>query len=327
MKPEYLVALISIIIAISSIFVAYRLSIVIQQLHNEIVELNKSLSEIKNSINRLKGGIRGIVYILPYNICSAYWHDHYGDRIYFYVYENLSKHIIYINKDFSIISNYYNNVIIIIPAENTTLFYYNLRVVSCISRKYNLTVLWAIFPKWKFGSERDYLKKGTMLNKVVINLMNYLVSLNNTYKVALWYGWTDNDSIDEIFGFYNMLSPRLKKIYAIWIDQPYVSIVKELSRYEPRFLVITELYDTDIIKKYSGLVPHQMIVTGYSGASSKEQWLTVICKKILLAKNVNNFGIWIYYDINDGMGERYAAYFGKEGLANPWVCLLGKNKH
>ena len=323
MKIEYLVAFISIIVAISSILVAYRLNIVIQQLRNEIAELNKSLLDIKKSLNKLKGGLRGIVYILPYNVCSSYWHDRYGDRIFFYVYENVSKYANFIEWDFGNICKYYNTVIILIPADNTSLYFYNLKYMSLISARYNLSIIWAIFPKRKFGNERDYLRNGTMLNKVIINIMDYLSTLNNTLKVAIWYGWLDEKNVSEILSFYDSLRPNLKKIYALWLDQPFVALLKKLPKHNLSFLVITELYDEKMIRKYSGIVPNQMIITGYSDAVSKEQWIMGICKKILLAKDVNDFGIWIYYDINDGSGERYAVFFKKDGLANPWICLSG----
>ena len=46
---------------------------------------------------------KSIVYILPYEKCSDYRAETYGDRIYYYVYGNLSQDRHSIEKDFEII--------------------------------------------------------------------------------------------------------------------------------------------------------------------------------------------------------------------------------
>lgn len=326
MKLEYIIATLSIMVAVSSLIVAYELSIVIQHLQTEINRIRGTISDIKKTLNRLKSGVHGIVYILPYNACSRYWYEHYGDRIFFYAYSNISRYAHYIDSDFNIIRKVYDTVIIIIPAENSSLFFYNLRQIDLISRKHSLKVLWTIFPKWKFGDEKDYLEPGTRLNIVLLRIMDYLATLNSTWKIAIWYGWRDRADVSDIVMFYNSLTPKLKQFYALWLDQPYVYLTEKLVTYDPKFLIITELYSEDFLKKYACIVPNQMIITGYPNARSIEEWLMGICKKLMLIRDTKHLGIWIYYDINDGSGERYAAYFENEGLVNPWVCLINITK-
>ena len=270
---------------------------------------------------RLEMRARGIVYILPSEACTSTWAEKYGDRIYFYVYANLSNYEEEIGRDFSAIREFYDTVIIVIPAEDTQLFYHNLAVVDRVARRCSLRLMWAIFPKWKYGAEEDYLEPGTAMNKLVVGLMEYLSSLDSTWKIAVWYGWKNRLNHEDIVNFYNSLPDDLKKFYAAWIDEGYAPVLDGLSGENPEFLVVTELYDPEYIIKYSGKLPWQMVITGFYGAHSPEEWLNGICGKLSLIKNPLAVGIWIFYDRGDGHGEEYGAYFPGRGLADPWQCL------
>ena len=264
---------------------------------------------------------RGIVYILPSKACTDVWAKRYGDRIYFYVYADLSAHRDEIDEDFSWIERCYDTVIVVIPAEDTELFHRNLAVVDEVASAHGLKVMWAVFPKWKYGAEEDYLEPGTAMNRLVLGLMRYLSSLNSTWKVAVWYGWKDRLDHRDIVRFYRSLPDDLKRVYAAWIDEPYASVLEGLARENPEFLVVTELYSPGAISRYSGMLAQQMVVTGFQGAETPEEWLEGICGKLSLVRKAEALGIWIFYDREDGHGEQYAAFFPGRGLANPWTCL------
>ena len=223
---------------------------------------------VENFTKQLEIKARGIVYVLPSNASTPFWKERYGDRCYFYVYANLSDYKDAISEDFFIIRKYYDTVIVVIPADDTSLFHHNLAVVDKIAQENSLRLMWAIFPKWKYGAEEDYLKPGTPMNKLVIELMAYLSSLNSTWKIGVWYGWQYRLNYTDIIDFYTSLPENLRKLYAAWIDEPYAPILENLSRVKPEFLVVTELYSFEAIIKYSGKVSWQMIITGFYRAKT-----------------------------------------------------------
>ncbi len=268
-------------------------------------------------------GIRGIVYILPSECCTSYWTEEYGDRIYFYVYANLSDCRRPIGSDFSLMGRYYNTVIVIIPADDSPLFRHNLRVIDDLAEERSMRVIWGVFPKWKCGPEDDYLEPGTPMNGLVLGLMEFLSTLNSTWKVAIWYGWSYRRDYADIIRFYDSLPEALKGVYAAWLDEEFAPLVNQLAGVGPEFLVITELYSEDEIAKFSGTLPNQMVVTGYEGAGDVEEWLSGICPNLRSVRNPSLVGVWMFYDRGDGSGEDYGAYFPGEGLADPWRCLSG----
>ncbi len=267
--------------------------------------------------------LKSIVYILPYEICSDYWFRKYGDRIYYYVYGNLSQDKWAIEEDFQIISSIYRFVIIVLPAEDSKLYFKNLNVINQTADEFGLRVIYAIFPKEKYGREDRYLDPGSKMHKLVLRDMKYLLSLNATYKVAIWYGWEYRDNAEDIVNFYFSLPEGMRPGYAIWLDEGYTESAEET--YElglpENVLVITELYSKNLIKKYSGLYPNQMVVTGYSGASSLKEWRNGI-ESLLFPCKTWKVGIWIFYDIGDGNGEKDAAFIDgglSDFLFNPII--------
>ncbi len=339
MEAARLVAVLSLLVAAASLLAAAYLASKLSSVASELSELRKALDEVEKSrrqllekLNELEkalhtaqqlgvqqagnawyptvsGEVKAIAYILPSKASKPVWKERYGDRIYFYVYANLSEYVDLIDEDFNVISKVYNTVIIVIPADDTELFRANLALLNTIARNHGLKILWAIFPKWKYGSEDDYLEPGMPMNRLVLDVLRYLTRLNSTWKVAIWYGWSNRASPDDVVSFYESLPSDLKLLYACWLDQPYAEVAKGLAQKRVDFLVITELYSEAAISAYSGLLERQMIVTGYYGAENPEEWLSGISRKISLIKGVGRYlGIWIFYDVNDGQGERYAAY-------------------
>ncbi len=281
----------------------------------------EAVREVVGEYSKEQRGARGIVYILPSGACTSTWTRRYGDRIYFYVHANLSDYRDAIEEDFSVISEYYDTVIVIIPADDTQLFHHNLKVVSDIAGRYSLRILWGIFPKWKYGAEESYLRQGTPMNRLVVDLMEYLSSLDSTWRIAVWYGWKDRLDYREIIRFYNSLPVDLKGKYAVWLDEEYAPVVDGLATVGPTFLVVTELYSEEEIVRYSGRLDQQMVVTGYEGASNAKDWLNGICPKLRSIRKPAFVGIWMFYDEGDGSGESYGAYFPRQGLADPWYCV------
>jgi len=345
-------------LSLSSLVAASLLLIKISEMHRELEELEKSLREMEakreqllEELRRLEeraggsgqspagpesvgnpagpGGVRAVVYILPSRACTPFWRERYGDRIYFYAYANLSEYMGVVEEDFEALSLVYNTVIVIVPAEDTPLYLGNLKVVDELASRHGLRVLWAIFPKWKYGPEEDYLKPGTGMNRLVLQVMSYLSKLNSTWKIAVWYGWRHRASAGDLLDFYSTLPEALKPFYAAWIDQPYVEVARALAEHEPPFLVVTELYSEEALAVYSGLFQRQLVVTGYQGAGSPEEWLRGITRKLGLVRGGEGVGIWAFYDIGDGHGESYAAYRPEWGaIPDPFnqrvVNLAGK---
>ena len=339
METAKLAAVASLLVAAASLLAAAYLASKLSAVVSEMSELRKALNEVEDSrqqllkkLNELEealrsaqqsgtaqagnawypavsGEVRAVAYILPAKASTPAWKERYGDRIYFYVYANLSEYRKLIEEDFKVISKVYNTVIVVVPADDTELFRANLALIDAVARVHGLKILWAVLPKWKYGSEDDYLTPGTPMNRLVVGLMRYLAGLNSTLKVAVWYGWSNRANPDDVVSFYQSLPSDLKPLYACWLDQPYAEVAKGLARGRVDFLVVTELYSEAAISAYSGLLERQMIVTGYYGAESPEEWLSGISRKISLIKGVGRYlGVWIFYDINDGQGERYASY-------------------
>jgi len=256
-----------------------------------------------------EGFARSIVYILPYEKCSDYWAETYGDRIYYYVHGNLSQDKHSIEKDFEIISSIYGRVIVIIPAEDTSLYFKNLMVVNNVAEEYGLEALYAIFPNEKYGREDTYLEEGSEMHDLVVQDMQYLASMNATYKIAVWYGWTYRCNASDIVNFYYSLPNSLKDKYAVWLDEQYVEKVRDVYLHGLPYsvLFITEAYDKEEVASYSCLYYNQMLVTGYEGAKSLQEWRENI-ENLLSVCRTNNVGIWIFYDIDDGSGEEDAAF-------------------
>lgn len=329
MKLEYIIASLAAVVAASSILVAYQLQMTIASLHEELDRLSRELEELRGKLreyNLTRMGASGlearaIVYILPSEACTSYWKEKYGDRIYFYVHADLEDYRDLIGGDFDRIRKFYDSVIIVIPADDTRRFYRNLEIVDDIASRRGLRILWAIFPKWKYGAEEDYLEPGTAMNKLVLDLMQHLSKMNSTWKIAVWYGWKGRTNPDDILEFYERLPRDLKGLYSAWIDQPFISVVDGLAARDPPFLVVTELYSYEAIKRYSGVLRNQMVITGFHGAPNPDKWLEVICGKLLLIRGARGIGIWMYFDRGDGSGEDYAAYFPELGMANPWECF------
>lgn len=335
---QRLVTILSLLVAAASLLAAVQLALKSAELVKELEELRETASEVEKLRKELEeklkeienltkiieeyGGqtaaekeVRAIAYILPSKACSSRWKEIYGDRIYFYVYANLSEYAGYIDEDFKVISSVYNTVIVFIPGEDTSEFYSNLGVLDSLATKNNLKVLWTILPKWKYGAESDYLYPNTQMNALVLNLMGFLSTLNSTWKIAVWYGWNDRCDPYDIYRFYQSLPADLKTLYAVWIDQPFVACTKGLSSRNPPFLVVTELYSESSLRDFSNLYKHQMIVTGYSGARTPEEWLERVSWKLSFVKGVDRLlGFWVFYDINDGHGEQYAAFRPEWGV-------------
>ncbi len=264
-----------------------------------------------SSLNSLNGeGVsKSMVYILPYEKCSDYWTETYGDRIYYYVYGNISEDRNFIEKDFSVISGFYDMVILIIPADDGHLYFENMAVMNDIASENGLKIIYAIFPGEKYGREDTYIDNGSKMHSLVIQDMQYLASLNSTYKVAVWYGWTYRCNANDIVHFYNSLSENLRSAYAVWLDEEYAERVRNVYMHglPHDVLFITEAYDREEIARYSCLYYNQMLVTGYEGANSTTEWRENIERMLSVCK-CSNVGIWIFYDIGDGAGENYAAF-------------------
>jgi len=341
--PRYVAVALSLCAAAASLIVAAYAALQLRSALRELEEARRAIRELEEArrqlLERLRelegragagcawspaisGEVRAIAYILPSGASTPLWRERYGDRIYFYSHANLSAYRGLIERDFRVISLAYNTLIVVIPADDTQLYFSNLRLVDELARRAGLRVMWAIFPKWKYGPEPDYLTPGSPMNRLVLRVMEFLAGLNSTWRVAVWYGWSDRRDPEDVVRFYGSLPDGLKRVYAAWLDQPYAEVARGLARYNPPFLVVTELYSEAAISAYSGLLERQMVVTGYYGARSPEEWLSGIARKLQLVRGVGRYlGIWIFYDLNDGSGEEYAAY-RPEWRAIPDPCEM-----
>ena len=123
------------------------------------------------------------------------------------------------------------------------------------------------------------------MHELVINLMIYLANLSSTKQVAVWYGWEDRVYPKEIETFCKRLPGNLKKLYAVWVDQPFIKqmVEKEAGKMLNRLnlTVITEFYDDETLRKYGCTFKNQVIVTGYYAASEVAQWLEAMRERLL----------------------------------------------
>ncbi|WP_291766819.1 hypothetical protein, partial [Caldivirga sp. UBA161] len=191
----------------------------------------------KLSYKAINKSFDGIVYILPSSNSTPYWKEAYGDRTFFYVYANLSLYRDSIAGDFKIIRDAgYSFIVVVIPlADNSFQYYYpNINLISELAYENGLKVMWAVFPKWYFGPEWDYLYVNSTVYIKLIELLNYLTSLNSTYRVAVWYGWPPqavplNTWCNPVMlkGFINSLPQQVKSRYVVWIDMPFDKYVNE----------------------------------------------------------------------------------------------------
>jgi len=283
-----------------------------------------TLEEVKSLATKYDDTDVGIMYILPSKASSDYWAKTYGDRIFFYAYANLTEYVELIRNDWKIIADNYSYVGIMIPGEDTPLFYQNLAILNSIANETRLQILWVILPKWKYGREAEYLIYGTKMNELVIKLMNYLANLSSTKQIAVWYGWEDHVYPKEIETFYKRLPDNLKSLYAVWVDQPFIKqmVEKEAGKIlnSLNLTVITEFYDDETLRKYGCTFRKQVIVTGYYAASDVDQWLEAVRKRLLKlhcpAQPKQKLLVWIFWDVNDGQGELFRAYINGK-LSNP----------
>jgi len=264
----------------------------------------------------------GIVYILPSEVSSPYWQRNFGDRSYFYTKSDLEAYREAIRNDFRKISSEYNFVILVVPLSDSQLFKANARLIDEVASQEGLGVLYAVFPKWDYGPEYDYLKPGSRVNTVFVSVARFLTNLSSTIGVAVWYGWKGrNMDPEELERFYLSLTPDLRQRIWLWLDQPFVEeayrsgIIKKAD--ELNMTVVTELYSPSMLAAYQNVARRQMIVTGYWNASSVEEWVDGMRRKLELVRTPGRIlGVWIFWDVNDGSGEAYRAYIeGK--LANP----------
>ncbi|RSN77394.1 MAG: hypothetical protein DSO07_03015 [Thermoproteota archaeon] len=259
----------------------------------------------------------GIVYILPSKASSPKWQKEYGDRIYFYVKENLSRYAKLIDDDLKIISSAgYNFIILLIPLDDDPLFLKNLELMDELAWSRRLGILYAILPKWKYGEEWNYLLRGSSANSAIMKLMNFLSNLRSTQGIAVWYGWKDRKfDPREIKEFYLSLPERLRSIYWVWLDEAYVVEAVKAGLYS-NMSVVTELYDPLRLALYNRVFEKQIIVTGIWDAESSASWAERMREKLGLGASRRIVGVWIFDDTNDGFGEKYRAYINGE-LSSP----------
>jgi len=275
----------------------------------------------------------GIVYILPSEASTPYWKRQYGDRVHFYAHANVSEYKNSILKDLDVISQSYRFIILGVPLEDTELFYHNLKQMATWAEEKGLEILYQFFPKWKFGPEWMYLNVGSQAHTVMIRNIRFLANFKSTYGISVWYGWRDRPAdVDEIARFYNSLPKELGEKYIVWVDQPFVEKVVEAGLPQLadklNLRVATELYSPVHLALYGSTFRRQIVVTGYEDAESVDEWRTSMERKLdyLLPPKSGDFeprrlGVWIFWDENDGHGEKLRAYIngelGNSGDASP----------
>jgi len=256
---------------------------------------------------------KGMVYILPPSVSSDFWARNYGDRIYYYAKRDISQDIAFIDQDFEKIASIYQVVIPVVPADDTDVYFENLRLLNQVAGSHGLRVIYAIFPGEKYGEEPDYLKPGSPMNRLLIKDMKFLASLPFTYRIAIWFGWKEDVSPARLVSFSRSLPVFLRPYYAVWLDEEYVEDARRAmdKGLTPTTTVITEIYDPDDMARVSGLYPDQIVITGYSGARNLEEWRRGI-ERLLSRCRAWKVGIWIYSDSSDGSGEKLSALINGE---------------
>jgi hypothetical protein len=267
----------------------------------------------------------GIVYILPQGASSYHWMNTYGDRIYFYAHANLTDYKGDMLDDFEAIARNYRYAIVTIPLSDTELFYYNMERLNQWAEENKLEILYAFFSM--YGGGETYFDIGSQEHALLVQNMGFLTNLSSTTACGVWYGDHERPmNVSEIRDLYYSLPQELREKYHPWVDQPFIeeavmgglpSLANELN-----LTVVTELYSHDNLALYGGWFEDQIIVTGYSGAPSPEDWVSGMRGKLgstLQVKpeyNPRRLGVWIFWDENDGSNEDFAAYINGS-IRNP----------
>jgi hypothetical protein len=258
----------------------------------------------------------------------------YGDRTDFYVYSNVSLQSRVILSDLDVISREYRFVVLILPLDDSAFFYYNLRVFDSWAAAKNLKVLYAFFPKSKYGPEPTYVDPGSRVNKRLVHDMLYLNNLTSTAEIVVWYGWKgDPLNVTSIQNFYDSLPPSLKGKYGIWLDGSFVADAAKAGLagfVNPRNIaVVTELYSQGSLSQLAYAFRNQIVVSGVSGATTTGDWREEMALKLDSVNVPSNYtqydprrlAVWIFWDRNDGSGERYSAYISG-ALDNPLIAPI-----
>jgi len=276
----------------------------------------------------------GIVYMLPSEASTPYWMETYGDRTAFYIYSNVSLYKNEILKDFDAISRYYRFIVRILPIDDTAFFYYNLRLMDSWAAEKSLKVLYAFFPKSKYGPQESYLVAGTTVHERLIHDMQFVENLSATTAVAVWYGWEGiHLNVQEVEDFYNSLSQDLRRLYCVWLDGSFAedAAAAGLSKVvDPlNITVVTELYSVDFLSQYGFAFKRQIIVSGSSGDQSINEWQDAMTEKLNLVRaspDLSNYSlrrlvVWTFWDRDDGSDEEYTAYLNGT-LSNPLLTSI-----
>ncbi len=288
--------------------------------------------DLTNGLSYFNKDDSGIVYILPHEASTSYWNSTYGDRIYFYAYANVTHYKEFILADFKIISEKFNFIILILPLEDTDLFYYNLKQINTWAAENDIKIIYVFFSKGKYEPEDYYLQIGSSTYNLTIENMKFLLSQTSTLAIGIWYGWENRPvNISEIENFYNSLPEQLKTKYYIWIDEPFLQNVIDAGLTELtnrlKISVVTEIYSTLNLSLYGFNFEKQIVITGYWNALTSEEWIILMKKKLNYIFPPNNLyqsrrlGIWIFRDADDASSERYQAYIN-DSLNNPLLINI-----
>ena len=288
--------------------------------------------DLTNGITYFNKDDSGIVYILPHEASTPHWNSTYGDRIYFYAYSNVTNYKEFIINDFTIISEKYNFIILILPLEDTELFYYNLKQMNTWADEKDIKILYVFFSKNKYESEEYYLQMGSLTYNLTIYNMKFLLNQTSTLAIGMWYGWENRAvHLSEIENFYHSLPEQLKTKYYIWIDEPFLQSVIDAGLTELtnrlKIGVITEIYSTLNLVLYGFKFDNQIVVTGYWNALTSDEWITQMKKKLNYVSEPNNLrqsrrlAVWIFWDKNDASYERYQAYINNT-ISNPLLINI-----
>ncbi|MBU4484657.1 hypothetical protein KKA47_04460 [bacterium] len=269
---------------------------------------------------------RSVVYLLPSGLPEEIWMDKYpkGKTKRFYVFEDLADstglvdYPAKIRSDFEVISQIYNTVIIIVPSWDTAQYYKNLEVMNDYASEYNMNIMFAIFPDDHLAPGVEYLNIGSPKNEMVKQNIAFMSQLSQTWKIALWYGWTSHGSDpQDIVDFHSDLPDEVKPWYALWLDgSEYIEPMQDIAVLLPELFVVTERYGTTNMDIHSTVFQNQMIVTGWRHADNPTDWLAGIKQRTDLIAGLNRYlGVWIFYDYNgwfydnEPPGGRHSAYF------------------
>ncbi len=296
---------------------------------NRFFEYNLDLT---NGLTYFNKDDSGIAYILPHEASTPYWNSTYSDRIYFYAYSNVTNYKEFIINDFNIISEKYNFIILILPLDDTDLFYYNLKQMNTWADEKDIKILYVFFSKEKYESEEYYLQIGSLTYNLTIYNMKFLLNQTSTLAIGIWYGWENKPvNLSEIENFYNSLPEQLKTKYYIWIDEPFLQSVIDAGLTELtnrlKIGVVTEIYSTLNLALYGFNFENQIVVTGYWNALTSDEWVILMKKKLNYVFKPNNLwqnrmlAVWIFWDENDASYERYQAYIN-DILNNPLLINI-----